>query len=179
MCQIFKHCRCNTSDSVLSKMHREHLCRRSPVKSPAMFFYKTSGKLKPLMCTLLLSLSISLSIWLCRGAEDPLLYHMFALLLSGGRACVALCSSMGAARMRSPWPAVTLLYRIWRRKKKQSQVNLWTTEVCSNHRGEFFLNHPYVKVLGHLKIGSFKAIVSIIMAIIKVSWVRHLKSSTY
>lgn len=143
MCQIFKHCRCNTSDSVLSKMHREHLCRRSPVKSPAMFFYKTSGKLKPLTCTLLLSLSLS------DCAEDPLLYHMFALLLSGGRAYVALCSSMGAARMRSPWPAVTLLYRIWRRRKKQSQVNLWSTEVCSNHRGEFFLK--YVKVLGHFR----------------------------
>lgn len=57
---------------------------------------------------------------MCRGAEDPLLYHMFALLLSGGRACVALCSSMGAARMRSPWPAVTLLYIGFEEEKKNN-----------------------------------------------------------
>lgn len=130
MCQIFKHCRCNTSDSVLCKMHREHLCRRSPIKSPAMFFYKTSGKLKPLTCTLLLSLSDC--------AEDPLLYHMFALLLSGGRACVALCSNMGAARMRSPWPAVTLLYRIWRRKKNNHKLISGLLKSVPIIEGNFF-----------------------------------------
>lgn len=146
MCQIFKHCRCNTSDSVLSKMHREHLCRRSPVKSPAMFFYKTSGKLKPLTCTLLLSLSIYLIVQRCRG-PITLPHVCFASQWRQG-----MCRSVfqyGCCQNEVSMACCYSPLQDLKKKKKQSQVNLWTTEVCSNHRGEFFLK--YVKVLGHFR----------------------------